>query len=510
VMSVMTSSPLMLAFPMRLRPSAVGMLVIGGLVSLVAASLLPLRRRRRLALQFRLLRSLRLWLLELPDAALESSAALHEAEVAERMREALQPTSLPREPLPPRERNVLTVDIGGTRTKFLLITDGNCVALPAVRTARIWQNPSIKEPDQFEPHTAPLRMRTYLRECGVDLHCIDRLAFSVPGTLDLAERDYRIEDVSIVKNTPSMSPKFRGFDFKVAFRDVMAPGAKVNAVADNLAAALGVACQNPQLRSALVIVLGTAPAVASLFRDPSGKGKYIETGIWQSWVWFTKVKLADPHGYCGGLRVTADGVQLKPASAAKIPHHQARIRFALDDVTWQRLRGCCDTLPAELQAHLNDAEAAKVWSGRLQSAVDALAERFHSVYGPPEHIYVLGGNATCCHGTVTAAHYLVPDSSKGLRHEVPVVIARDDAQQQLMHMSGLLYASCFKLKQVTAPGQDPLARGWTRGGEIYLWVPKGVKSEREIGWEAVAAARRAICEQELDAGEPDATSTGLK
>ena len=116
--------------------------------------------------------------------------------------------------------------------------------------------------------------------------------------------------------------------------------AKVSAVADNLAAALGVACQQPQLRSVLVVVLGTAPAVATLFRDPHKKGKYIETAIWQSWVWFTKVKLDDPHGYVGGLKVTSDGVQLKHTAAAKIPHHQARIRFALDDATWRRLRGC--------------------------------------------------------------------------------------------------------------------------------------------------------------------------
>ena len=44
-----------------------------------------------------------------------------------------------------------------------------------------------------------------------------------------------------------------------------------------------------------------------------------------------------------------------------------------------------------------------------------------------------------------------------------------------VQMSGLVYSSCFKLKQVTAPGQDVLGRGWTRGGEIYLWVPRGVK-----------------------------------
>ena len=46
-------------------------------------------------------------------------------------------------------------------------------------------------------------------------------------------------------------------------------------------------------------------------------------------------------------------------------------------------------------------------------------------------------------------------------------------------MSGLLYSNHFKLKQVYAPGQDPLARGWTRGGEIYLWTSKD-GNEREL------------------------------
>ena len=51
----------------------------------------------------------------------------------------------------------------------------------------------------------------------------------------------------------------------------------------------------------------STPQVATLFRDPSGKGKFIETAIWQSWVWFTKMKLHDPYGYVGGLKVTSDG-----------------------------------------------------------------------------------------------------------------------------------------------------------------------------------------------------------
>ena len=73
-------------------------------------------------------------------------------------------------------------------------------------------------------------------------------------------------------------------------------------------------------------------------------------------------------------------------------------------------------------------------------------------------MHVLGGNATRCHGVVTSARYLTPDATNGVTHEVPVVILPDDEAQQLLHMSGLLYSSCFKLKQVTALGQDPLAR----------------------------------------------------
>ena len=226
---------------------------------------------------------------------------------------------------PSSEERVLAIDVGGTRTKFLLVSGGLSRRLPPKPTAALWQNAALEGADKFEPHSAPARIRDYLRERNVDMSQLQRLVFSVPGTVDLeARRDPA--GASVIKKTPSLSPKFAGFDFKEAFREV-APLAKVSALPDNLAAALGVACQRRSLRSALVIVLGTAPAVATLFRDPSGKGKYIETGIWQSWVWFTKVKLADPYGYCGGLRVTATGVDLKPPTTAKIPHHQARIRF---------------------------------------------------------------------------------------------------------------------------------------------------------------------------------------
>jgi hypothetical protein len=64
--------------------------------------------------------------------------------------------------------------------------------------------------------------------------------------------------------------------------------------------------------------------VATLFRDPSGKGRFVEVAIWQSWVWFTKIQLDDPYGYCGGLRVTPAGLRVKPKDAFKIPHHQVR------------------------------------------------------------------------------------------------------------------------------------------------------------------------------------------
>jgi len=91
---------------------------------------------------------------------------------------------------------------------------------------------------------------------------------------------------------------------------------------------------------------------------------------------------------------------------------------------------------------------------------------------------VLGGNGFRCHGRLSEARYPIPDSSKGLQHRVPVSICADDSTQQQVALSGLLYASHFKLKQVAAPGQDPLARGWTRGGEVYMWVTKDGLPER--------------------------------
>lgn len=203
---------------------------------------------------------------------------------------------------PPREESVLAVDVGASRTKFLLVNASGCVRLDPLPTADIWQDVGLEGEDKFEPSAAPPRVKAYLAARGIDASRIGRFAFSVPGTtsIDPDRLDgYLSDNVSVIKNTPSMSPRFRGFDFKEAFREV-APAAKVSAVADNLAAALGVACQNPSLRSALVLVLGTAPAVATIFRDPSGKGKYIETAIWQvrdrGYTW----SLGEPFFYLHG------------------------------------------------------------------------------------------------------------------------------------------------------------------------------------------------------------------
>lgn len=154
----------------------------------------------------------------------------------------------------PNGQSVLAVDIGGTRTKFLLVEGAVVTRLPPAPTAVIWQNDALEGADKFEPATAPRRMQAYLRTHGVDMQRIGRLAFSVPGTVDLTPgrvRDSggdggpasphghgseghtgsdghgseghaseRLEEakMSIVKNTPSMSPRFRGFDFKEARR----------------------------------------------------------------------------------------------------------------------------------------------------------------------------------------------------------------------------------------------------------------------------------------------------
>ena len=71
------------------------------------------------------------------------------------------------------------------------------------------------------------------------------------------------------------------------------------------------------LSSPLVLVLGTAPAVATFNRK---QGHALETAIWQSWVWFTKIGLSDRFGYVGGLRMRDGGrkIELNPPDFCKI------------------------------------------------------------------------------------------------------------------------------------------------------------------------------------------------
>ncbi|KAJ1623453.1 hypothetical protein T492DRAFT_599569 [Pavlovales sp. CCMP2436] len=343
----------------------------------------------------------------------------------------------------------------------------------------LWQDDSLPGDDKFDPSHAPGRVRAHLEASGVPLDEVKRVIFSVPGTVNIEEMAHWSEPVQ-VRNMPSFSPRFRGFNFKAEFAHVF-PHAKIGAVPDNMAAALGVACTAPTLQNALVLVLGTAPAVATFFRDPSKMNKYIESAIWQSWVWFTKIGLHDRFGYCGGLHLGDDGrtMRLREPTEYKIPHHQARIRFALDNGTWQRLLGRSPLVPPHLQGGISEEEAEAVWCARLRSALSALALKFHSVYGPPEVVYVLGGNSTRCYGKVTTTSYEIPDSAKRLRQTVPVVVLPTDEEQQRVPLRGLLFSAKYKVKHVFAPGQDPLARGWTRGGELYIWVSRQRKREDE-------------------------------
>jgi hypothetical protein len=200
------------------------------------------------------------------------------------------------------------------------------------------------------------------------LRALSQVVFSVPGTVDI--NSVELDQMSTVRNMPSFSSEFQGLDFKRHFKPLF-PNAKISAVADNMAAALGVASMNRHLQNALVVVLGTAPAVSTFFRDPHAfkmKDNYLETGIWQPWVWFTKIELHDKYGYCGGLKVENEGrkLTLKPPEVYKIPHRQARIRFALDNSTWLRLRGLNQDMPPEVQGYLPEEEATLVWADRLQ------------------------------------------------------------------------------------------------------------------------------------------------
>lgn len=364
---------------------------------------------------------------------------------------------------------ILCIDIGATRTKFMYKCGGESALLPPLDSATLWQSSMDQILSPRGDESLRIRLGSHLvkNDIPVSLHALDYVIFSVPGTVDFLEDP---DDTVVVKNMPQFSPRFRGFNFKLAFQPLF-PKAKIQAVADNLAAALGVSNILPNCQSALVIVLGSAPAAATFFRA-SPKSKSIECAIWQSWVWFTKIPLADPYGYCGGLKMNADGksFELKDKRSCKIPHKKARIRFAIDAGTWKRLQGKLEDFPKELQGQLSEAEATRVWTARVQSAVDALSLRFHQIYGKPEKVVLLGGNAIRCRQGIESAKYKDPDFNRLM--QVPVFIPKDDKEQQILHMGGLSLVAAHKRAHVYAPGPDPLARGWTRGGEIYLWVKR--------------------------------------
>ena len=379
----------------------------------------------------------------------------------------------PSTPVPLKRRlfeslKILCIDIGATRTKFMYRHGSQSILLPPADSKALWL-PSLKPLNPRGDEHLRMRIAAVLLQASlpVGLHELDSVVFSVPGTVEIPEDD---AEATTVRNMPSFSPEFRGFDFKLAFGPLF-PQAKLHAVPDNLAAAFGVAWKFPKTACGLVLVLGTAPAVATFYRSPH-KSKNIELAIWQSWAWFTKINLSDKFGYCGGLKVKPDGraIELKEKSAFKIPHPKARIRFALDAATWQRLCGKLNDFPENLQGNLDEAAATEVWVARAQAAVDALALRFHQVYGPPEVVVILGGHGLRCHGRITTAHYTDPEINRPTTVQVPVIVPENDEDQQRMHLGGLAQVAAHKRAHVMAPGPDPLARGWTRGGEIYLWA----------------------------------------
>jgi hypothetical protein len=376
--------------------------------------------------------------------------------------------------------HILTIDIGATRTKFMYQFGSTNRLLTTLDSRDLWVCPegttSLQASKLFRR-----RLGNHLEkeEIPIDLTCIDAVIFSVPGTVDLTGEDE--EDMCVVRNMPSLSPSLKGFNFKRGFADVF-PNAKIYAVADNMAAAMGVASSTTfrNTKCGLVLVLGTAPAVATFFRAPhvdeekkKFPSKTVELAIWQSWVWFTKIPLTDRFGYCGGLQTDEKGgFKLRATTEYKIPHSKARIRFAIDSLTWKRLRGRLDWLSRDLQGHLSKEEARDVWSGRVQASVDALCLKFHQVYGKPDIVVLLGGNALKCTNRISVAKYTDPDFSRSEPLQVPIYVPSSDEEQQLIHMRGLAQAANYKISQVHAHGPDPLARGWTRGGEIYLWVKR--------------------------------------
>ena len=388
------------------------------------------------------------------------------------------------EPTPIKRRlfesmRILTIDIGATRTKFMYQCGSSGSILTPCDSKEIWFCPEGTSPLQMSRlfrGRLSAHVKNEIESGRLPVACgdLDAVIFAVPGTVDLTP-----DDMCVVRNMPSMSPRFKGFNFKKGFSELF-PCAKIYAVADNMAAAMGVASSDQfnTANAGMVVILGTAPAVATFFRgvspDPGKVSKTVELAIWQSWVWFTKIPLSDPFGYCGGLRTETDGrtFVLRDKTENKIPHEKSRIRFAIDSDTWKRLRGKLDWLTTDLQGNLTKEEAKIVWSARVQAALNALVLRFHNVYGKPDVVVLLGGNALKCTGNIDSATYTDPDFSRSDPVVVPVYVPESDESQQRIHMKGLAQAANYRISQVYAHGPDPLARGWTRGGEIYLWVKR--------------------------------------
>ena len=391
------------------------------------------------------------------------------------------------EPTPIKRRlfeslRILTIDIGASRTKFMYQYGAKTQILSYCESREMWSCPD----GSSQMHMSKLfrqRLAGHLASAlPITFDALDAVVFSVPGTVDLSFKGGNSttveEDMCVVRNMPSMCPGFRGFNFKRGFLELF-PNAKIYAVADNMAAAMGVASDSRfrTFTSGLVVVLGTAPAVATFYRGKGDKEiskSVVELGIWQSWVWFTKIPLKDSFGYCGGLKMGTDGKTfiLKDKSEFKIPHEKARIRFAIDRATWKRLRGRLEWIPPHVQGNLSKTEARGVFSERVQASLNALVLRFHQVYGRPDVVVVLGGNSTKCTGLINEATYIDPDFSRSEPHRIKVFIPETDEEQMTIHMRGLAQAANYRISQVYANGTDPLARGWTRGGEIYMWVKR--------------------------------------
>eukprot|EP00967_Tisochrysis_lutea_P159159 scaffold328852_cov57-Tisochrysis_lutea.AAC.1 len=215
--------------------------------------------------------------LRLPQSSVDRILSLRTESLSATITTALRQSGEDEEAQGVDER-VLAIDVGATRTKFLLCAlpirrqaPIHIRHLPPAPTARLWQNTELDTEDKFDPEGAPRRVEEYLLTCGVPIRRLDRLVFAVPGTVDLTTESSDRSDYTIVKNTPSMSPRFRGFDFKLAFREV-SPHAKVSALPDGLAAALGVACEHRHLRSALILILGECPRTGFKRKRVTGCG----------------------------------------------------------------------------------------------------------------------------------------------------------------------------------------------------------------------------------------------